>query len=242
MYPPADRPGMGTEGEAVEESKGERGSARTTGGGSRETGAVPHAEPDAGEGGAEEEPWHADRQARVLVAVDLVIMLAVVAGTTELLDDALGLVGIDASPLAVTVPWHVYAFALLGGAGYVFTMLICYDASPGDVFDANLRVPAALPLAAGIYLRVVQLLGEVPTDRLLAGLAFVTGLYVNRAYERIGDLADRLLAAAGPTESGSGDDRESGDSGTGDQGGRADARSDGGADAGSGDEADATGS
>lgn len=150
-----------------------------------------------GEGEESTDPWYADRRARTLVAVDLVATLAVVAGTTELLDDALGLVRLDATPLAVTVPWYVYVFATLGALGYVFTMLICYDADPRNVFHANLRVPAALPLAAGIYLLVVQLLGEVPTTRLLAGLAFVTGLYVNRAYERIGDLADRLLSIGG---------------------------------------------
>lgn len=222
MYLPADHPGMGTEGESTEGTKEDRASADTTTGGRTGNYSAP-GETGGGTGDATgDEPWHANRQARALVAVDLALTLAVVAGTTELLDDVLGLVGLDASPLAVTVPWHVYVFAALGGLGYVFTMLICYDAGPGNVFHANLRVPAALPLAAGIYLLVVQLLGEVPTTRLLAGLAFVTGLYVNRAYERIGDLADRLLAAAGPADEEPGDGRDSGAVETGDDGARRD--------------------
>ncbi|PSQ15832.1 hypothetical protein BRD00_12505 [Halobacteriales archaeon QS_8_69_26] len=122
-------------------------------------------------------------------------MAVVAVGTTALLDDVLTLVDPEAVPLRVVVPWYVYAYGLLGAFGYVFTTLIReFDRSAMKVLQANLRVPAAIPLAAGVYVLATQFLGGVPPQRLMAGLAFVAGLYVNLTYERIGRLADRLLA------------------------------------------------
>lgn len=108
--------------------------------------------------------------------------------------DVLRTVGLGACPPSVTVPGFVYLYALVGATGFVFTKLVRdFDRSAGDLVRYNLRLPAALPLAAGVYLLSDRLVGSGP-EPLLAALAFATGLLVNTAYERIRDLAVSLLS------------------------------------------------
>jgi hypothetical protein len=162
---------------------------------------------------SEDELWYHSNAAIAVVAIDVLVLLVFAAGTTALVKGMLGTtLGLSGSrAMAVSVPWEVYAFGVLGAFGYVFTALLRdFDRTANKVFQYQFRVPAALPLAAGVFLLSGQILGGGSTDALennqtlLASLAFVSGLYVNLAYERLSALADRLLrnddgAAGGAT-------------------------------------------
>ncbi|PSP74898.1 hypothetical protein BRC81_17125 [Halobacteriales archaeon QS_1_68_20] len=138
-------------------------------------------------------PWYLTKRGMTVFCLDAILALVVVAGTTDLASTVLAVVGIDWES-AVTVDPFVYLFGVLGALGYVFTALVRnYDRSTGELIKFNVRMLAALPLAASVYLLAELLFGDVPTDEMLAGAAFVAGLYVNQVYERLGALADRLF-------------------------------------------------
>jgi len=153
-----------------------------------------------GSGSGAAEPGRA--AAHLLLVCCAVAAVVLVPATTRL-----GAVGIDPpwpAP-AVTVPPYVYLYAALGATAYAFTRLLrAYDdpgtpLSVGTVTTIVVAVLAATPLAAGVYLLssfVVDVEGAAEgglSARLLAGVAFLTGLFVNRAYDRLGRVADRLL-------------------------------------------------
>jgi len=104
------------------------------------------------------------------------------------------------------VPPFVPLFSVLGALGFVFTALTeRFDAAVGTLVRYNLRLPAALPLGVGVYLLSDIVLGQSAADApLVAGVVFLSGLYVNLAYERLGALARRLLPTGGGRR-GSGD-------------------------------------
>ncbi|MFC7044369.1 hypothetical protein ACFQH6_02145 [Halobacteriaceae archaeon GCM10025711] len=92
------------------------------------------------------------------------------------------------------VPAFVYVFAGVGATGYVFTKLVTdFDRSVADLVQAGLRIPAALPLGLGVYLLASFFgLEAGSTPRTVAGLAFLSGMFVNVTFEHLGLLADRL--------------------------------------------------
>lgn len=176
-----------------------------------------------GTDGANDRAWYGSVAGRAVVLADLAVLAALVAGTTSVAGSALAAVGLADWTAAVTVPPYVYLYAVLGATGYVFTMLVReFDRSAGDLARYNLRLMAALPLAAGVYLLSDRLVGPAATE-LLAGLAFATGLFVNTAYLRIRDLAVRLLssdrAGAAPETGGADAGGADGDATTADEGG-----------------------
>lgn len=156
------------------------------------------------------ERWYRSPWVVAAVGVDVVLTVALAAGTTVIVQDALGegIPGAYLFSLDIAVPWEVYAFGVLGAFGYVFTALLRdFERTPLKVVQYHLRVPAAVPLAAGVYLLSGLILGTgttaegssggaaafVVNETLVVGLAFLSGLYVNLAYERLSALADRLL-------------------------------------------------
>lgn len=109
---------------------------------------------------------------------------------------------------AVQVPASVYLFAALGACGYIFTRLIrefadnVVDLSFREFLEMMTTVLAAIPLSAGVYLLAGFLFdASVSTagtearlsPRTMAGVAFLTGLFVKRAYQRLGWVADKLM-------------------------------------------------
>jgi Na+/H+ antiporter NhaC len=109
---------------------------------------------------------------------------------------------------AVAVPLYVYLYAGLGALGYVFTKLMAdldqyTEWSKLEQLAAmGMRIPAALILAAGIYLFLGDFSGAAENgDRFAAGVAFLVGLYVNVALKALGSLADRILGRPTKTES-----------------------------------------
>lgn len=139
--------------------------------------------------------WHHSIGGLVLFGIDMVLLVALIVGTTSLAGTLLATAGLPAWTPPVAVPGFIYLVALVGAMGYIFTMLVRdFDRSSGALVRYNLRLPAALPLAAGIYFLAAQ---AVPSEAhaALAATAFATGLLVNTAYIRIRDLAVRLLSA-----------------------------------------------
>lgn len=117
-------------------------------------------------------------------------------------------VGQDGSPKTVTVPAYVYLYAGLGSLGYVFTKLMVefdrYDewSDVEALASMLMRVPAALILAAGVFLLLGGAGASGGTNggasgtgsgQFVAGVAFLVGLYVNVALKSLGSLADRIL-------------------------------------------------
>ncbi len=138
-------------------------------------------------------PWYLTSRGAAVFGLDALLALVVVGGTTGIASLILAEFGVDWES-GVTVDPFVYLFGALGALGYVFTALVRdFERSTGALIKYNVRVLAALPLAAGVYLLAELLFGDVPSDEVLAGVAFVAGLYVNQVYERLGALADRLF-------------------------------------------------
>lgn len=110
---------------------------------------------------------------------------------------------------AVQVPASVYLFAALGACGYIFTRLIreftdnVVDLTFREFLEMMTTVLAAIPLSAGVYLLSGFLFdASVSTSagteaqlsqQTMAGIAFLTGLFVKRAYQRLGWVADKLM-------------------------------------------------
>lgn len=145
--------------------------------------------------------WYRTTLGRAIFVFDVLLMSVLVVSTTvffaELLEDPL-------PSLDGGVPGYIYVFALLGALGYVFTTLTDdFHRSTGKLIQYNLRLPAALPLAVGIYLFSEIILADAAASpAILGGLAFLSGLYVNLAYSQLGALAVRLLPGGRDEEDG----------------------------------------
>jgi hypothetical protein len=108
---------------------------------------------------------------------------------------------------SVGIPVYVFGFALLGALTYVFTSVLSnYDSHREKVFEAGLRIPAALLLAAGVYLLASLVAPSASSgadgaaiggESLAAGLAFIVGLYVKLTLEALGGVADALYNGIG---------------------------------------------
>ena len=145
--------------------------------------------------------WYRSRLGVAVVAGDALLTVAVVAAASVAVDAPLGgVAGLEPG----LVPPFVPLFSLLGALGYVFTTLVeRFDASVGSIFRYNLRLPAALPLGVGVFLLSDVVLGQGVDDvPLVAGLVFLSGLYVNLAYKRLAALARRLLPSGRSGRSG----------------------------------------
>ena len=150
-------------------------------------------------------PWYESRLGVGIVLADLLLTFVLVYATVVGLGT--GFEELADVPLGV-VPWYIYVFSVLGALGFVFTALIDdFHRETGEVLQHNVRLPAALPLGAGVFLLSDVLVGDVAAaEPLVVGVVFLAGLYVNLAYRQLGALAKRLL----PGESQK-PDRSSGD-------------------------------
>lgn len=135
-------------------------------------------------------PWYETGVGLGVVGFDVVLTIALALGTAGLYRGVIP----TFSTGAVGVPLSIYAFCLLGALGYVFTTLVeRFDSETERVLRYNLRLPAALPLGAGLHVLSGIILGDAASEVLVHGLVFLSGLYVNLAYKRLGALARRLL-------------------------------------------------
>ncbi|ELZ55015.1 MULTISPECIES: hypothetical protein [Halorubrum] len=147
--------------------------------------------------------WYRSPLGIAVIAVDLLLTVALAAAASLAIDAPLA--GVDGLSPGV-VPPSVPLFSLLGALGFVFTTLIeRFDVSVGTLVRYNFRLPAALPLGVGIYLLSDVVLGQGVDDvPLVVGVVFLSGLYVNLAYKRLGALARRLLPAGRDESEGGG--------------------------------------
>lgn len=130
---------------------------------------------------AEADAWYASPFGIGVVGLDVALMLALAASTTNWGDHL--------------VPWEVYMFGALGALGYVFRSLLHgFDQSVREVLQANVQVLAALPLAAGIYLFADLAHPAEPNLEFVAGVSFVVGLFVDLAYQALAKIANRVLS------------------------------------------------
>lgn len=118
-------------------------------------------------------------------------------------------------PLTIIVPIDVYLYGFLGAITRAIVSFVAkmepaavqsnseadlWEASSKEVKRIALRMFAALCLAAGIFL-ASDLLAEAttfvatPPTQAMAGIAFVVGFYVERAYATLGQIADRILGS-----------------------------------------------
>lgn len=103
----------------------------------------------------------------------------------------------DRVPDAVKIPLYVYLYAGLGALAYIFTSLLTEFKKPTvDLIKVGLRIPAALLLSAAIYL-LISFFVEKPSEAIVAGISFLTGLFVKVALNALGGLAKRLLGPGG---------------------------------------------
>jgi hypothetical protein len=110
---------------------------------------------------------------------------------------------------AIGIPVYIFGFALLGALTYVFTSVLSnYNSDLKKVFEAGLRIPAALLLAAGVYLLTSLVFpgasavgsgsgAAIGKETLAAGLAFLVGLYVKLTLKALGGVADSLYRGIG---------------------------------------------
>lgn len=145
------------------------------------------------------DPWYRTRAGVAMLLIDVALIVALASVTMTTVVSEFGTVVEPTLP--GHVPVFVYVFSALGGLGYVFTALLeDFQSDTKSLFRYNLRVPAALPLGAGVWLLSDVLVGANAAPRLVLGLAFLSGLYVNLAYERLGAVARRFLPDSETTE------------------------------------------
>ena len=151
---------------------------------------------------------------RVLVAVVVSALIASVAavvslGWTITFDDPVTLFGLDAfvelhipPTETIQVPAAAYVYGLLGALAYAFTFSIeKYDCPPNQLVATAIRIPAALPIAAGTYLLLGFFVDVAGTSggkiaSTIAAAAFITGLYVELAVRGFRALGERLYGAS----------------------------------------------
>lgn len=136
------------------------------------------------------EPWYRTKLGISVLATDIVLTIMLAVGTTGAYNSVIP-VQTQSPP---GIPLWVYGYSALGALGFVFTALIDkFDSETTRMLRYNMRVPAALPLGAGMFVFSDFIIGAEAKTPLVVGLVFVSGLYVNLAYKRLGNIAQRLL-------------------------------------------------
>lgn len=106
------------------------------------------------------------------------------------------------------IPSAVYLFGFLGATVYAFTSFAKrFEKDNRYHLKIFSRTVAVFPLAAGVYLLAFAFTGQPEgflsgtaqgnnvdsVDRIIAGLVFLTGLYVSAALQALSTFAERLL-------------------------------------------------
>jgi len=136
--------------------------------------------------------WHNDWRGMALFVVGLAVTGLAVIETIKP-----GLLPFTPE-LDEKVPVYVYLYAFLGAMGYIFTTMFAeFDKGVQSLLQKCVRIPAALLLAAGFYMFTFLFIAGGSSDgptRLLAGLAFLVGLYVNVALISLDKIASRVFS------------------------------------------------
>jgi hypothetical protein len=143
-------------------------------------------------------PGRQDRRtesaARVAVREFFPVLLVLVAVDVSTDGTVLGALTVVPN-LSEQVPAAVYVYAFLGAGAYAVTSLaFSPKESIVETYRLTYRMVGALPLGAGVYVLATQL-GVSEVTAPVAGVAFLSGLYVRLALRRLGDLAEKLYGA-----------------------------------------------
>jgi hypothetical protein len=146
---------------------------------------------------SDEPPWYQTTRGLAVVIVYAVLTVVGVALSTEPsqvpVNDTYMNISTATGQSAATPP-AIYLYAFLGAMAYAFTSIIAkFERGTTGVLRVGLRALAALPLAAGVFLLAGTLGVSAADGRVLAGVAFLVGLYVSVALKSLGGLAERLL-------------------------------------------------
>lgn len=166
-----------------------------------------------GNGGGEEDPepesetearpWFRTWHGITVVAVYGVLTVGAALVTTGWRVDPGQFFTVDTT--GSQVPGFVYVFAFLGAMAYAFTSVVAkldpgteaFERGTPALLRVGLRAMAALPLAAGVFLLWNNLgfgSGSNGMDgQVVAGVAFLVGLYVNVTLKALGGAAERVL-------------------------------------------------
>lgn len=95
-----------------------------------------------------------------------------------------------------TIPPKIYLYAFLGAGVYAVTSLVFEPKrSRLGALRLGYRLVGALPLAAGVYLFSDAFVADAQSSPSVAGLAFLSGLFVRLTLRRLGDVAERLYGS-----------------------------------------------
>ena len=131
---------------------------------------------------------------RIAVREWFPVLLVLVAVDVSTDGTVLGTLTVVPDP-SQTVPAAVYVYAFLGAGAYAMTSLAFNPKeSIVETYRLTYRMVGALPLGAGVYVLATQL-GVSDVTAPVAGVAFLSGLYVRLALRRLGDLAERLYGS-----------------------------------------------
>jgi len=163
---------------------------------SDDDGGIAQSIPNLGDGGTK---WYRDRAGVAVIALYVLLTAGAVLVATGTLFDGVttvpgsGSSGSGSSGSPVEVPGYVLLYAFAGGLAYAFTSVLTeFEKTVKEVIVTALRLPAAVLLATGVYLLAALLFDSSLNARLMAGAAFLVGLYVKLAVEGLGAVARRL--------------------------------------------------
>ena len=151
--------------------------------------------------------WHQDDWGFRIVVFYTLLSLVGIASVSR---PVVTLVAGETLANSIGIPPYIFGFALLGALTYVFTSVLNnYNSDLKKVFEAGLRIPAALLLAAGVYLLASLVFPGASTvdagssgaaigkETLAAGLAFLVGLYVKLTLKALGGVAESFYNGIG---------------------------------------------
>lgn len=129
-----------------------------------------------------------------LITVTLALLSTIQNLSVPLINTTIGL------PANLIIPQYVYFYAIFGTTAYIFANKI----GRSDTLrsrQAFFRVFAVLPTVAGVYLLWSMLWPDVSASAAgVAGIAFLTGLFVEVFLQALATLTDRVVPQNSSTQ------------------------------------------
>lgn len=161
--------------------------------GEEATAAEEGADAEAEDDESEESTWQETRLGRFAV---LTYVVGTLVGVLVAVYDVGDLPLVSDGGGVYPVRGYVFLYAFMGASAYAVTSLVSDEKTTDDVIKLGLRVVGALPLAVGVW-ALAPAVGAGGNERVIAGLAFLAGLYVNLTLKTFGGVAERLMSPPG---------------------------------------------
>lgn len=144
--------------------------------------------------------WYRTNYGLASIGIFLALTVVTVLIAAGVIESSITQVPGESKPFGkntVRVPGYVFLYGLVGGIAYFFTSLLTeFDKTYRNLLQMTLRLPAAMLLAAGVFL-LVSFFVQQPSPRIVAGMAFLVGLYIKVAIEALGWVARRVYSPTG---------------------------------------------